>query len=81
LYHLSNSGDTTDVPHSVTVTSLTCPFDTSDVSIEPDEGTVLARLDLKIVNEVDADYEANANMFVVEDASGRRLRPLHLLRR
>jgi hypothetical protein len=66
----TGSRSTTDVPHSVTVTAFTCPIDTAEVSIEPDEGMVLARVDLKIVNEGDEDYEANANMFVVEDNTG-----------
>jgi hypothetical protein len=61
---------TTDVPHSVTVTAFVCPFETTDVSVPPDEGMVLAKVGLKIVNEGDVDYEANANMFVLEDSSG-----------
>lgn len=66
----AGSRATDDVPHSVTVTALTCPYDTTDITNPPDEGMVLARVDLKIVNEGDADYEANANMFVIEDATG-----------
>jgi hypothetical protein len=64
------SRSTTDVPHSVTVTAFVCPLDNADVSVPPDEGMVLAKVGLKIVNEGDVSYEANANMFVIEDSTG-----------
>lgn len=64
------SRSTTDVPHNVTVTAFVCPFDTTDVSVPPDEGMVLAKVGLKIINEGDVSYEANANMFVIEDSAG-----------
>lgn len=66
----TGSRATDDVEHSVTVTSFTYPFETHEYTNPPDAGMVLAKVELRIVNEGDADYEANANLFVIEDVSG-----------
>lgn len=63
------SRSTTDVPHTVTVTSFAYPYETDDVTMAPDAGLVMAKAEVKIVNDGDDDYEANANMFVLIDSA------------